>query len=228
MKKYFPCENLSRTGINMAKGAERKLRNIQEDKKMILMPNFFEKENGMERGYDLASRLLKDRIILMFSDVNDDLACSIIAQMLYLESVDPDKDIYLYINSPGGSVSAGLGIYDTMRHLKCDVSTICVGLAASMGAFLLSSGTKGKRVSLANSQIMIHQPLGGAQGQATDIEITARNILRIKERLNKILAKNTGKPIDVITKDTERDNWMFPEEALEYGLIDTIIADDDE
>jgi len=189
------------------------------------MPNFFEKENGMERGYDLASRLLKDRIILMFSEVNDDLACSIIAQMLYLESVDPNKDIYLYINSPGGSVSAGLGIYDTMRHLKCDVSTICVGLAASMGAFLLSSGTKGKRTSLENSQIMIHQPLGGAHGQATDIEITARNILRIKDRLNKILAKNTGQPLEKIENDTERDNWMFPEEALDYGLIDNIITD---
>lgn len=194
---------------------------------MILMPSFFEKENGMERGYDLASRLLKDRIILMFSDVNDDLACSIIAQMLYLESVDPDKDIYLYINSPGGSVSAGFGIYDTMKQLKCDVSTICVGLAASMGAFLLSSGTKGKRTSLANSQIMIHQPLGGAQGQATDIEITARNILRIKDRLNGILAKNTGQSLEKIKNDTERDNWMFPEEALEYGLIDKIISEDD-
>jgi len=192
---------------------------------MILMPHFFEKENGMERGYDLASRLLKDRIILLFSDVNDDLACSIIAQMLYLESVDPNKDIYLYINSPGGSVSAGFGIYDTMKHLKCDVSTICVGLAASMGAFLLSSGTKGKRASLANSQIMIHQPLGGARGQATDIEITARNILRIKDRLNAILASNTGKDIEQIAADTERDNWMFPEEALEYGLIDNIITD---
>ena len=192
---------------------------------MILMPHFFEKENGMERGYDLASRLLKDRIILLFSDVNDDLACSIIAQMLYLESVDPTKDIYLYINSPGGSVSAGFGIYDTMKHLKCDVSTICVGLAASMGAFLLSSGTKGKRASLANSQIMIHQPLGGAKGQATDIEITARNILRIKDRLNAILASNTGKDIEQIAADTERDNWMFPEEALEYGLIDNIITD---
>lgn len=192
---------------------------------MILMPNFFEKENGMERGYDLASRLLKDRIILMFSEVNDDLACSIIAQMLYLESVDPEKDIYLYINSPGGSVSAGFGIYDTMRHLKCDVSTICVGLAASMGAFLLSSGTKGKRVSLANSQIMIHQPLGGAYGQATDVEITAKNILRVKERLNTILAANAGKTMDEIKEATERDNWMFPEEALEYGLIDKIVTD---
>ncbi|MBE7044626.1 MAG: ATP-dependent Clp protease proteolytic subunit [Ruminococcaceae bacterium] len=194
---------------------------------MILMPNFFEKENGMERGYDLASRLLKDRIILLFSDINDDLACSIIAQMLYLESVDPEKDIYLYINSPGGSVSAGFGIYDTMKHLKCDVSTICVGLAASMGAFLLSSGTKGKRVSLENSQIMIHQPLGGARGQATDIEITARNILRIKERLNTILAKNTNQPYEKICQDTERDNWMFPDEALAYGLIDKIVTDEE-
>lgn len=200
---------------------------MRRTNKMILMPNFFEKENGMERGYDLASRLLKDRIILMFSEVNDDLACSIIAQMLYLESVDPNKDIYLYINSPGGSVSAGLGIYDTMRHLKCDVSTICVGLAASMGAFLLSSGTKGKRTSLANSQIMIHQPLGGAQGQATDIEITARNILRIKDRLNNILAKNTGQSLEKVQNDTERDNWMFPEEALEYGLIDEIITEEE-
>ncbi len=192
---------------------------------MIFMPHFFEKENGMERGYDLASRLLKDRIILMFSEVNDDLACSIIAQMLYLESVDPTQDIYLYINSPGGSVSAGFGIYDTMKHLKCDVHTICVGLAASMGAFLLSSGTKGKRSSLANSQIMIHQPLGGAGGQATDIEITARNLLRIKDRLNQILAKNTGKDMETIQNDTERDNWMFPEEALEYGLIDKIVEE---
>ncbi len=190
---------------------------------MILFPNFFEKENGMERGYDLTSRLLKDRIILMFHEVNDDLAYSIIAQMLYLESVDPDKDISLYINSPGGSVSAGFGIYDTMKQLKCDVSTVCVGLAASMGAFLLSSGAKGKRKSLPNSQIMIHQPLGGARGQATDIEITARNILRVKDRLNGILAENTGKPIETIQNDTERDNWMFPEEALAYGLIDQII-----
>ncbi len=195
---------------------------------MILMPNFFEKENGMERGYDLASRLLKDRIILLFSDVNDDLACSIIAQMLYLESVDPNKDIYLYINSPGGVVSAGLGIYDTMRHLKCDVSTICVGMAASMGAFLLAAGTKGKRTALANSQIMIHQPLGGVQGQATDIEISANKIIRLKERLNKMLAKNTGHTIEEIERDTERDNWMFAEDALEYGIIDSVIADDED
>ena len=192
---------------------------------MVLMPSFFEKENGMERGYDLASRLLKDRIILMFSDVNDDLACSIIAQMLYLESVDPEKDIYLYINSPGGAVSAGLGIFDTMNHLKCDVSTICVGLAASMGAFLLAAGAKGKRRALANSQIMIHQPIGGASGQATDMEISARNLLRLKDRMNGILAKNTGKSVEDIQKDTERNNWMFPEEALEYGLIDSIIKD---
>lgn len=194
---------------------------------MILMPNFFEKENGMERGYDLASRLLKDRIILLFSDVNDDLACSIIAQMLYLESVDPNKDIYLYINSPGGVVSAGLGIYDTMRHLKCDVSTICVGMAASMGAFLLAAGAKGKRTALANSQIMIHQPLGGVQGQATDIEISANKIIRLKERLNKMLAKNTGHTIEEIERDTERDNWMFAEDALAYGIIDSVIADED-
>lgn len=195
---------------------------------MILMPNFFEKENGMERGYDLASRLLKDRIILLFSDVNDDLACSIIAQMLYLESVDPNKDIYLYINSPGGSVSAGLGIYDTMRHLKCDVSTICVGMAASMGAFLLAAGKKGKRTALANSQVMIHQPLGGVQGQATDIEISAKKIIRLKERLNKMLAKNTGHTLEEIERDTERDNWMFAEEALEYGIIDSVIAEEDD
>lgn len=196
---------------------------------MILMPTFFEMENGHERGYDIASRLLKERIILMFSDVNDDLACSIIAQLLYLEAQDPTKDIYLYINSPGGSVSAGFGIYDTIRHLKCDVHTICVGLAASMGAFLLAAGTKGKRTALENSQIMIHQPSGGLQyGQATDFEITATKILRVKERLNKILAKNTGRTLEEIERDTDRDNWMFPEEALEYGIIDKIVSEDDE
>lgn len=194
---------------------------------MIMMPTFFEIENGHERGYDLASRLLKERIILMFHQVDDDLACSIIAQMLYLEAQDPTKDIYLYINSPGGSVNAGFGIYDTMKHLKCDVHTICVGLAASMGAFLLAAGTKGKRSSLANSQIMIHQPLGGAGGQATDFEISAKNIIRVKERLNKILAKNTGKSLEEIEKDTDRDNWMFPEEALQYGLIDKVVSEDD-
>lgn len=190
---------------------------------MIINPTFYEKEGGVERGYDLFSRLLKDRIILMFNEVNDELACSIIAQMLYLESVDPDKDICLYINSPGGSVSAGFGIYDTMRKLKCDVSTICVGMAASMGAFLLSAGTKGKRYALENSQIMIHQVLGGARGQATDILIEAEHMARVKNRLNTILSANTGHPIEKIEQDTDRNNWMFAEDALEYGLIDHIV-----
>ncbi len=190
---------------------------------MIINPTFYEKEGGVERGYDLFSRLLKDRIILMFNEVNDELACSIIAQMLYLESVDPDKDICLYINSPGGSVSAGFGIYDTMRKLKCDVSTICVGMAASMGAFLLSAGTKGKRYALENSQIMIHQVLGGARGQATDILIEAEHMGRVKNRLNSILSANTGHPIEKIEQDTDRNNWMFAEDALEYGLIDHIV-----
>ncbi|MBE6764040.1 MAG: ATP-dependent Clp protease proteolytic subunit [Ruminococcaceae bacterium] len=190
---------------------------------MIIQPSFYEKEGNTEKGYDLFSRLLKDRIILLFSEVNDDLACTIIAQMLYLESVDPDKEIYLYINSPGGSVSAGLGIYDTMRKIKCPVVTICVGLAASMGAFLLCAGTKGKRYALANSQIMIHQVLGGTQGQATDIAIEAQHMLRIKERLNAIMAKNTGHTPEEIESATDRNNWMFPDEALAYGLIDHII-----
>ena len=192
---------------------------------MIVTPQFFEKEGGYERSYDPFSRLLKDRIILLFNEVNDDLACTIIAQMLYLEAVDPQRDICLYINSPGGSVSAGLGIYDTMRHLKCDVSTICVGMAASMGAFLLSAGTKGKRYALPNSQVMIHQVLGGAQGQATDVEIEARHMLDIKQRLNTLMAANVGKPVEEVTRDTERNNWMFPKEALEYGLIDKILDD---
>ena len=191
---------------------------------MIVTPQFFEKEGGYERSYDPFSRLLKDRIILLFNEVNDDLACTIIAQMLYLEAVDPQRDICLYINSPGGSVSAGLGIYDTMRHLKCDVSTICVGMAASMGAFLLSAGAKGKRYALPNSEIMIHQPLGGFQGQATDIKIHAQRILDIKDKLNGILAENTGKPLDVIKADTERDNFMTAQQAMEYGLIDKVIA----
>ena len=191
---------------------------------MIATPSFFEKEGGMERGYDLFSRLLKDRIILMFNEVNDDLACSIIAQLLYLEAQDPDKDISFYINSPGGSVTAGMAIYDTMNYIKCDVSTVCIGMAASMGAFLLSSGTKGKRFALPNSEIMIHQPLGGFQGQATDIKIHAQRILDIKDKLNKILAENTGKPIDVIARDTERDNYMTAQEALEYGLVDKIFS----
>lgn len=190
---------------------------------MIINPTFYEREGNSEKGYDLFSRLLKERIILLFNEVDDNLACSIIAQLLYLDSVDPTKDIFLYINSPGGSVAAGFGIYDTIKNLKSPVSTICVGLAASMGAFLLSAGAKGKRCSLKNSQIMIHQVLGGAQGQATDVEIEARQMLRIKERLNVILAENTGKTVEEVTRDTERNNWMFPEDALRYGIIDKII-----
>ena len=192
---------------------------------MVFNPSFYEKEGNSEKGYDLFSRLLKDRIILMFNEVNDDLACSIIAQLLYLESVDPNKDICLYINSPGGSVSAGFGIYDTIRKLKCDVSTVCVGMAASMGAFLLSAGTKGKRYALENSQVMIHQVLGGAQGQASDILIEAQQMQRVKDRLNKILAKNTGHTVEEVERDTDRNNWMFAEDALEYGIIDHIISD---
>lgn len=192
-------------------------------KQMIINPQFYEKDGGIERGYDVYSRLLKDRVVLLFNEVDDNLACSIIGQLLYLESVDPEKDVYLYINSPGGSVPAGLGIYDTMQHLKCDVSTICVGMAASMGAFLLSAGAKGKRFALPNSEIMIHQVSSGVQGQATDMRIAVEHTLKLKERLNRILAENTGKPIEQVTADTERDNWMFAEEAVEYGLIDGII-----
>ena len=192
---------------------------------MIINPSFYEREGNSEKGYDLFSRLLKDRIILLFNEVNDDLACTVISQLLYLEAIDPDKDITIYINSPGGSVSAGFGIYDTIKHLKCDVNTVCVGMAASMGAFLLAAGTKGKRSALENSQIMIHQVLGGVEGQASDMEIEARHMLRIKDRLNTILAQNTGKDIETVTQDTERNNWMFAEEAKEYGLIDNVITD---
>ncbi len=192
---------------------------------MILNPTFYEKDGSSEKGYDLFSRLLKDRIILIFNEINDDLACSVIAQLLYLESLDPDKEISVYINSPGGSVSAGFGIYDTMRKLKCDVSTICVGLAASMGAFLLAAGTKGKRYALENSQIMIHQVLGGARGQASDIILEAKQMQRVKDRLNKILSENTGHSIEEIEVDTDRNNWMFAEDALEYGLIDKVISE---
>lgn len=176
-----------------------------------------------ERSYDIYSRLLNDRIIFLADEVNDVTASLVVAQMLYLEVEDPDKDIALYINSPGGSVTAGMAIYDTMNYIKCDVSTICIGMAASMGAFLLSSGAKGKRFALPNSEIMIHQPLGGMQGQATDIKIHADHILRTRDTLNSILAKNTGKPIDVIAKDTDRDNFMSAEEAMNYGLIDKVI-----
>ena len=190
---------------------------------MSLVPYVIEQTNRGERSYDIFSRLLSDRIIVLSDEVNDATASIVVAQLLFLEGQDADKDISLYINSPGGSVSAGLAIYDTMQYIKCDVSTICMGMAASMGAFLLSSGAKGKRFALPNSEIMIHQPLGGAKGQATEIEIAARHILRTKERLNGILAENTGKPIDVIAKDTDRDNFMTAQEAMEYGLIDKVI-----
>jgi len=190
---------------------------------MALVPMVIQQTNHGERSYDIYSRLLNERIIFLADEVNDVTASLVVAQLLYLESEDPDADISLYINSPGGSISAGMAIYDTMNFIKCDVSTICVGMAASMGAFLLSAGTKGKRLALPNSEIMIHQPLGGTQGQAADIKIQAEHILRIKERLNKILAENTGKPIDVIERDTDRDNWLTAEAALEYGLIDKVI-----
>ena len=190
---------------------------------MSLVPMVVEQTGRGERSYDIFSRLLEDRIIFLGDQVNDATASLVVAQMLYLESKDPDKDIQLYINSPGGSITAGMAIYDTMQYIKCDVSTICMGLAASMGAFLLSSGTKGKRYALPNSEIMIHQPSGGAKGQATDIKIVADHILRTKAKLNKILAENTGKDIDVIAQDTERDNFMSAEEALEYGLVDKIL-----
>ena len=190
---------------------------------MALVPYVIEQLSRGERSYDIFSRLLNDRIIVLSDEVNDATASLVVAQLLYLEGQDPEKDISLYINSPGGSVTAGFAIYDTMQYIKCDVSTICMGMAASMGAFLLSSGAKGKRFALPNSEIMIHQPSGGAQGQATEIEITAKQILKIRERLNKILADNTGKPIDIIAKDTERDNFMSADEALDYGLVDKIL-----
>ncbi|MCD7774570.1 MAG: ATP-dependent Clp endopeptidase proteolytic subunit ClpP [Clostridiales bacterium] len=190
---------------------------------MALVPTVIEQTNRGERAYDIFSRLLNDRIIVLSDEVNDTTASLVVAQLLFLEGQDAEKDISLYINSPGGSVSAGFAIYDTMQYIKCDVSTICMGMAASMGAFLLSSGTKGKRFALPNSSIMIHQPSGGAQGQATEIEIVAKQILKTKENLNRILAENTGKPIEVIARDTDRDNFMSAEEALDYGLIDKVI-----
>lgn len=193
---------------------------------MALVPYVVEQTSRGERSYDIYSRLLNDRIIMLSEDVNDTTASLIVAQLLYLESQDPEKDISLYINSPGGSVSAGLAIYDTMNYIKCDVSTICIGLAASMGAFLLSSGAKGKRLALPNAEIMIHQPLisGGLQGQATDIKIRTDNLLKTKERLNKILSENTGKSYDQICLDTERDNFMSADEAQAYGLVDKVIS----
>ena len=187
---------------------------------MALVPTVVEQTGRGERAYDIYSRLLKDRIIFLSDEVNDTTASLVVAQLLFLEAEDPDKDIHLYINSPGGSVTAGMAIYDTMQYIKPDVSTICIGMAASMGAFLLNAGAKGKRFALPNSEIMIHQPLGGAKGQATDIEIHAKWILKIKERLNKILSERTGQPIEKIQEDTERDNFMSAQEAKEYGLID--------
>ena len=191
---------------------------------MSFVPNVIEQTSRGERSYDLYSRLLNDRIIFLGEEVTDVSANLIVAQLLFLESEDPGKDIHMYINSPGGSVSAGLAIYDTMQYIKCDVSTICIGMAASMGAFLLSGGTKGKRMALPNSEIMIHQPSGGAQGQATEIKIVAEQILKTKRKLNEILAANTGKPLEQIEIDTERDNYMSAEEAKAYGLIDNVIT----
>lgn len=191
--------------------------------KDYLVPMVVEQTSRGERSYDIYSRLLNDRIVFLSDEVNDATASLVVAQMLFLEAQDPDKDISFYINSPGGSVTAGMAIYDTMQFIKCDVSTICIGMAASMGAFLLSAGTKGKRFALPHSEIMIHQPLGGARGQASDIKIQAEQILRVKKTLNQILADNTGKPIEIIEKDTDRDNYMTADEALAYGIIDKIL-----
>lgn len=191
---------------------------------MSLVPYVVEQTSRGERSYDIYSRLLKDRIIFLGEEVTDVSANIVVAQLLFLESEDPGKDIHLYINSPGGSVTAGMAIYDTMQYIKCDVSTMCLGMAASMGAFLLSGGAKGKRYALPNAEIMIHQPSGGAQGQATEISIAAEHILKTKKKLNEILAANTGKPYDVIAADTERDNWMTAQEAMDYGLIDSVIT----
>lgn len=191
---------------------------------MNLIPYVVEQTNRGERSYDIYSRLLKDRIIFLGSEINDAVANTIVAQLLFLQTEDPNKDIQLYINSPGGSISAGFAIYDTMQHVKCDIQTICIGMAASMGAFLLSSGTKGKRLALPNSEVMIHQPLGGAQGQASDIEISAKRILRMRDRLNQLLSEQTGQPLEKIERDTDRDHFMTSEQAKEYGLIDNIVT----
>lgn len=191
---------------------------------MSLVPYVIEQTSRGERSYDIYSRLLKDRIIFLGEEVNEVTSGLIVAQMLFLEAEDPEKDIQFYINSPGGSVTAGMAIYDTMKYIKCDVSTNCIGMAASMGAFLLAGGTKGKRMALPNAEIMIHQPLGGAQGQATEIEIAARHILQTKEKLNRILAENCGRDYDIVAADTERDNWKTAQEAMEYGLIDKVIT----
>ena len=190
---------------------------------MSLVPVVIEQTSRGERSFDIYSRLLKERIIFLGEEVNDVSANLVVAQLLFLESEDPSKDISLYITSPGGSISAGMAIYDTMQYIKCDVSTICVGMAASMGAFLLAGGTKGKRKALPNAEILIHQPLGGAQGQATEIEIAAKHIIRTKERMNRLLAENTGKTYEELVRDTDRDNWMTAQEAVEYGLIDSVV-----
>lgn len=192
---------------------------------MALVPYVIEQNSRGERSYDIYSRLLKDRIIFLGEEINDATASVVVAQLLFLESEDPGKDIHMYINSPGGSVTAGMAIYDTMNYIKCDVSTTCIGMAASMGAFLLSSGTKGKRYALPNAEIMIHQPLGGAQGQATEIQIAAEHILKTKKKLNEILAENSGQPVEVVEKDTDRDNWMSADEAKDYGLVDQVIKE---
>jgi ATP-dependent Clp protease protease subunit len=191
---------------------------------MSLVPYVIEQTSKGERSYDIYSRLLKDRIIFLGEEVNDVTASLVVAQMLFLEAEDPEKDIHLYINSPGGSITAGMAIYDTMNYIKCDVSTVCIGMAASMGAFLLAGGAKGKRFALPNAEIMIHQPSGGTQGQATEIEITARHILKIREKLNILLAENTGQDVATISADVERDNWKSADEAKEYGLVDKVIA----
>ena len=191
---------------------------------MSLVPYVIEQTSRGERSYDIYSRLLKDRIIFLGEEVNDVSASVIVAQLLFLEAEDPSKDIHLYINSPGGEITSGMAIYDTMQYIKCDVSTICIGMAASMGAFLLAGGTKGKRLALPNAEIMIHQPSGGSQGQATEIEIAAKHILKVMENMNRILSENTGKPFEQVAQDTDRDNWMSAQEAVEYGLIDSVVT----
>ena len=191
---------------------------------MAYVPIVVEQTAQGERSYDIYSRLLKDRIIFLDGQIEDHMANVIIAQLLFLEAEDPSKDIHLYINSPGGEITSGMAIYDTMKYIKCDVSTICTGMAASMGAFLLAGGTKGKRLALPNAEIMIHQPSGGSQGQATEIEIAAKHILKVKENMNRILSENTGKPFEQVAKDTDRDNWMSAQEAVEYGLIDSVVT----
>ena len=195
----------------------------RDERRAALVPMVIEQTGRGERSFDIFSRLLNDRVIFLSDEVNDATASLVIAQMLYLESVDPDKDISFYINSPGGSVTAGMAIYDTMQYIKCDVSTICVGLAASMGSFLLAAGTKGKRYALPNSEIMIHQPLGGAKGQASDIKIQADHILYVRNRMNHMLSELTGQPLDIIERDTDRDNWMTADDAVRYGIVDKVV-----